>query len=84
MTKTTIELPDRLFRDAKALAAKRGIPLRQYVAEALEGKIGQDKAIAEKPWMKTIGGLSHMHNENVRIQRIIDEEFERIDPEDWD
>lgn len=78
--KATLEIPDPIFRKAKARAADRGIPLRQYVTEAVQQKLRTD---LEKPWMKTIGGLRHMHKENVRIQRIIDEEFEKIDPEEW-
>lgn len=81
MTKTTLEFPDEVIRDAKAKAAKRGIPLRQFVTEAVQEKLRNDKN--DKPWMKTIGGLRHMHKENVRIQRIIDKEFEKIDPEEW-
>ena len=34
--------------------------------------------------MKSFGALRHLHEENVRIQRMIDEEFEQIEPEDWD
>jgi len=34
--------------------------------------------------MKTIGGLKHLHKDNVRVQRIIDEEFGKIDSEDWE
>lgn len=78
--KTTLEFPDPVFRKAKARAAERGIPLRQFVTEAVEDKL---RIESEKPWMKTIGGLRHLHKENVRIQRIIDEEFEKIDPEEW-
>jgi len=35
-----------------------------------------------KPWMQAAGKLRHLHDETVRIQRIIDEEFEQIEPED--
>lgn len=34
--------------------------------------------------MKSFGKLKHMHEENVRIQKIIEQEFEQIDLEDWD
>lgn len=78
--KATLEIPDPVFKKAKTRAAERGIPLRQYVTEAIEQKVRTE---SEKPWMKTIGGLRHMHKENVRIQQIIDEEFEKIDPEEW-
>ena len=81
--KTTLEFPDPVFRKAKAEAAQRGIPLRQVVTEAVQEKLAAAKP-ADKPWMKTIGGLRHLHDENVRIQKLIDEEFETIDPEDWD
>jgi hypothetical protein len=38
----------------------------------------------DKPWMKGLGALRHLHEENVRIQQIVDEEFEQIELEDWD
>ena len=37
--KTTLEIPDSVFRRAKARAAERGIPLRQFVTEAVEEKL---------------------------------------------
>ena len=80
--KTTLEMPDSLFRRAKSVAAERGIPLRQFVTEAVEEKLAAARAQADKAWMKGFGKLRHLHEENVRIQRIIDEEFEQIEPED--
>lgn len=80
--KTTLEMPDPVFRKAKAKAAERGIPLRQFVTEAVEEKLAASQSCADKPWMKGFGQLRHLHEENVRIQRIIDEEFEQIEPED--
>ena len=37
--KTTIEIPDPLFRKAKSTAAERGQPLKEFVAEALQEKL---------------------------------------------
>ena len=37
--KMTIELPDVMFRHAKALAAARGVTLRRFFTEALEAQI---------------------------------------------
>jgi predicted HicB family RNase H-like nuclease len=37
--KTTLEIPDPLFRRAKAKAAEQRIPLRQFVSEAVAGKV---------------------------------------------
>lgn len=42
--KTTIELPDDLFREAKAHAALRGESLKNFVREALEEKLGREAA----------------------------------------
>ena len=81
--KTTLEIPDTVFRKAKVKAAERGIPLRQFVTEAVEEKLAAGAVQPDKPWMKAAGGLRHLHKENIRIQKLIDEEFGRIDPEDW-
>ena len=80
--KTTLEIPDAVFRKAKAKAAEQGVPLRQFVTEAVEEKL--KAASGDKPWMKMAGGLRHLHKETVRIQKLIDEEFGRIEPEDWE
>lgn len=79
--KTTLEIPDPILRKAKVQAAQRGIPLRQFVTEAVQEKLAAAKP-TDKPWMKAAGKLRHLHDETVRIQRIIDDEFERIEPED--
>ena len=62
-------------------AAERGIPLRQFVTEAVQEKLTAVKPI-ERPWMKAAGKLRHLHAETVRIQRIVDEDFELIELED--
>ena len=82
--KTTLEIPDYVFRKAKARAAEQGVPLRQFVTEAVEEKLGGVSTAEEKPWMKSFGKLRHLRKETARIQRLIDEEFEKIEPEDWD
>jgi len=82
--KTTVEIPDSLFRKAKAQAAERGVPLRQFLTEALEDKVSVAASRGQKPWSKMAGRLKHLHKETVRIQKLIDEEFEQIEPEDWE
>ena len=79
--KTTLEIPDPVFRKAKAEAAQRGIPLGQFVTEAVQEKLAAVKP-SDKPWMEGAGKLRHLHSETVRIQRIIDKEFGQIEPED--
>ena len=81
--KTTLEIPDPIFRMAKATASALGIPLREYVTQAVEEKLSQGSRRAGKPWLECAGELAHLHGETLRIQEIIDEEFEQIEPEDW-
>ena len=79
--KTTLEMPDFLFRRAKSVAAERGIPLRQFVTEAVQEKL---KATSpERPWMKHLGKLKHVHKERRQVEKRVEEAFEQIDQELW-
>ncbi len=85
--KTTVELPDVLFRQAKALAAARGITLRRFFTEALEERLrsrtqGGRADDREPPWMAGFGALSDLSDENRRVLASIEEEFERLPFED--
>jgi hypothetical protein len=80
--KTTLEIPDAIFRRAKARAAEEGIPLRQLVSEAVGEKLSGSRGAGERPWVKLAGGLRHLRKESTRIRRMVEEEFERIEPED--
>ena len=82
--KTTLEIPDLLFRRAKSVAAQRGIPLRAFVTEAVEEKLEASLKTEEKPWVRLAGGLKHLHKETVRVNRILKSEFEQIEPGDWE
>lgn len=79
--KTTLEIPDFLFRRAKSVAAERGIPLRQFVTEAVQDKLKTTSH--ERPWMKHLGKLKHLHKENKRIEKRVEEAFGNIDREVW-
>ena len=81
--KTTLEIPDPVFRRAKARAAEEGIPLRQFVTEAVEEKLRAQNRSAEKPWIKLAGRLRHLRKETARINRVIEQEFGKVEPEEW-
>ena len=82
--KTTLEIPGPLFRRAKATAARQGRTLKQLVQEALSEKIARLDGASrkQKPWMVLAGGLKHLRTETRRIERVIEAEFENIEPED--
>jgi hypothetical protein len=81
--KTTLEIPDTIFRRAKSMAAERGISLREFVTEAVKDKLSADAKAGEKPWLKHMGKLKHLRKETKRINRLIEEDSERIDAEVW-
>lgn len=53
--------------------------LGQFVSQAIEEKLQHCPPLKGKPWMRSFGALKHLHEENVRIQKLIDEEFGRMD-----
>ena len=82
--KTTIEVPDPLFRAAKVAAAQEGKSLREFFTEALRQRLRtRSGSAAAKPWEAAFGGLKHLHKENQRIARLIQTEFETVDEEEW-
>lgn len=83
--KTTIEIPDPLFRKAKAEAAGRGQTLKDFFTEAVRDRLQRQDELPSvgKPWEGAFGGLRDLHLENRRIDRIVASEFETIDEEQW-
>ena len=80
--KTTLEVPDQVFRKAKATAAERGQSLREFVTEALQEKLSGRQASRHPGWMRGFGKLKGLRKETARIQTAIDEVFEAVEAED--
>jgi len=49
-----LEIPDAIFRRAKAKAAERGVPFRQFVTEAVQDKISRNRHFDFVPRLKRI------------------------------
>ena len=83
--KTTIELPDLLFRKAKVAAAEEGKTLKDFFTQAVYERLHRrgSEGRTGKLWDSAFGGLRSLHRENRRIERIISAEFESIDEEEW-
>jgi hypothetical protein len=81
--KTTLELPDSLLQEAQAVASRNGLALGAFVADAIQSKLRAASDTLTQPWMKHFGSLRHLHSESERIEKIISDEFEQIDPHDW-
>lgn len=63
------------------MAAERGIPLRQFVTEAVQEKLKVTSQ--EKPWMKHLGKLKHLRKESREVEKRVEEAFEQIERELW-
>lgn len=83
--KTTIEIPDPLFRKAKSRAAERGQTLKEFVTDALLARlaaVSEGRPANEPTWMGGFGKLRRLRQETARIQGVIDEAFEVVESED--
>ena len=81
--KTTLELPDDLFREMKAAAAIRGMKLRDFVTAAISEQLARMKK-QNSSWSRRLPPVPCVSKEELkRIHRVIEEDSERIDPEDW-
>ena len=83
--KTTLDLPEDLFKRAKIFAISHGFTFKDLVSEALEEKMSIPKSAAQKPWMKLAGvaNTPELREELARMEKIIEENFEQIEDEDW-
>ncbi len=83
--KTTIELSDALFRKAKTAALHEGLSLKKLFTQGLEMRLRKSN-ISNKPagpeWMRAYGALRYLRHERKKIERAIESEFEKIEPED--
>lgn len=77
--KTTIEIPDALFRRSKASAALRGESLQEFVAAALSERLEREfcqASAAPRGWRTVFGGASV--EQVTEVDAVVAEEFERV------
>ena len=82
--KTTVEIPDELFKRAKVLAAQEGLSMKQLITESLQQRVAKrsTQTTLEPAWKQAFGAMRAYRKENRRIEKIIEQEFEQIEPED--
>jgi hypothetical protein len=84
--KTTIDLPDELFREAKVTAARGGIALREFVRQALVEKLSQQDLYqvrnAPREWPVPPLDPPLSREDADLIDKAIEDAFEQIEPED--
>lgn len=77
--KTTLDLPEDLLRRTKAVAALRGISMREFMARALEAEL--QVSVKRGGWQKLVGRGKGLDTK--AVQRAIDAEFSRVDKSTW-
>ena len=81
--KTTLEIPDALLRQVKARAALDGTSMRDFLVQAMEDRLAAEQRKPGKThgWRAVFGRAPK--GAAGQVQSLIDEEFEKIRPEDW-
>jgi hypothetical protein len=84
--KTTLEIPEPLFRQLKISAAKQGKTIRAVVNEALTEKLNRSqRGVEDIPaWRVAFGGLRRLRDETAKISKDVAAEFSRVNPEEWE
>ncbi|MDF9826046.1 hypothetical protein M2103_000266 [Ereboglobus sp. PH5-5] len=80
--KTTLEIPDTVFRKAKAISMRNGQTFGSYVTLAVESRVAEDMRRGNaKPWMRHAGAFKSSPAELAKIRSAIAAEFEQIEDE---
>lgn len=81
--KTTLDIPDDVFRRTKATAALRGESLKEFVTKALRARLDMDsaKVPAVTGW-RTVFGRARAA-EVAEIDEILASDLARVDADEW-
>ena len=81
--RTTIDIPDDLFRACKAAAALEGGTLKELVTEALRSYLERrgEAVPARRGWRSVFGSASR--EDVAEIEAIIEADLGQVDPEEW-
>lgn len=80
--KTTLEIPDPLFRKIKSTAAMKGVTLKEFFTEAVKEKLEPPKT-KSSGWRSVTGILPKAAAKEIdAVVNALD--FRTIDAEDWE
>jgi hypothetical protein len=75
--RTTIELPDPLFRVVKSLASEKGISLKDFFTEALQMAVSQPPSLGQRmdlPPVRSVGGKRIPVRSNAQLAELLEKE----------
>lgn len=81
--KTTLDLPDALLRQVKAQAALQGTSMRDFFVRAIEERLHAKRQQPGKVhgWRTVFGKAPE--GATAAVQAVLDDEFEKVNPDDW-
>lgn len=81
--KTTLDVPDGLYRQIKARAALKGQTIRAFFLDAIQEKLKSEREGGKKTagWRSVFGKATK--DDVAQLQQILDDEFSEIDDEAW-
>lgn len=81
--KTTLDIPDELFREAKATAAHRGETLKEFVNAALQARLAQTRPKSRRSGWRSVFGLADP-KQVARVNKIVARDLEKVHPSEWE
>ncbi len=81
--KTTLDIPDDLFKKAKARAAMADLSLKDFVCRALRDKLSgrQLPSDSERGWRRVFGRAKAA--DLAEVDRAVEDAFEKVDAAEW-
>lgn len=81
---TTLDIPDKLLREAQAEAAGHGLSLQDFVAEAIRSKLHVPAPSKKTTSIMDFAGIFRSsQDESLRIMETIEAGCEQVRSEDW-
>lgn len=81
--KTTVEIPDELFKRAKATAALQGESLRELICDAIETHLASvSPPRTDRSGWRSVFGLADP-KAVAKVDELIEGDLERVDPTEW-
>lgn len=77
--RTTIDIPDELFREIKAMAAKRGQKLKDLVIDALQAATGIQRASPKKRVLFPIVNSARPGHMTAEMVKLADEQAQEAE-----
>jgi hypothetical protein len=81
--KTTLDVPDSLYRQIKARAALKGQTIRSFFLDAIQDKLRVEREGSDKTtgWRSVFGKANK--DDISQLQQLLDDDFSAIDTEEW-